>query len=81
MGNKLFAESVQDATAWGKLFFKMDKQPFFTVRVQVPNSLAKQLIRVERLDGIGPARSAEGAVLDRINSRGTIDVLGANALR
>lgn len=38
------------------------------------------VLRVPRLDGIGPARSAEGAVLDQINRHGAIDALGANAL-
>ena len=69
MGNKWFAESAQDASAWGKLFFKMDSEPVFTVRVQVPNSVAAQMMRVPRLDAIGPARSAEGAVIDLINSK------------
>jgi hypothetical protein len=80
MGNKWFAESAQDASAWGKQFFGMDKQPFFTVRVQVPNSVAEQMMRVPSLDGIGPARSAEGAVIDLINGQGSIDALGANAV-
>lgn len=80
MGNKWFAESAHDAAAWGKQFYRMDRQPFFTVRVQLPDSVAGQMMRMPRLDGIGPARSAEGAVLDLINRHGTIDVLGANAI-
>jgi len=78
--NKWFAESAHDAAAWGKKFFKFDDEPFFTVRVQVPNSVANRMMRVPLLDGIGPARSAEGAVLDWINAQSSIDALGANAV-
>ena len=77
MGNKWFAESAEDAASWGKQFFKMDGQPFFTVRVHVPNSIAEQMMRIPMLDGIGPARSAEGVVLDLLNQNATIDVLAA----
>jgi hypothetical protein len=80
MGNKWFAESAQDTAAWGKQFFKFDQEPFFTVRVQVPNSVAEQMMRVPMLDGIGSARSAEGAVIDLMNGQGPIDALGANAV-
>ena len=53
MGNKWFAESAQDAAAWGKQFFGMDKQPFVTVRVQVPNSVCvgRSLERIVLLAG------------------------------
>jgi hypothetical protein len=80
MGNKWFAESAEDAAAWGKKFFNFDNEPIFTVRVRVPNSVADQMMRVPMLDGIGPARSAEGAVIDLINGQGSIDALGANAV-
>lgn len=80
MGNKWFAERAGDATSWGKWFFKSDKQPFFTLRVEVPNSVAQQMKRVLKLDGIGPARSAQGAVLDAINQQGTFTVLRGNVL-
>ncbi|MBK8012200.1 MAG: RHS repeat-associated core domain-containing protein [Deltaproteobacteria bacterium] len=80
MGNKWFAESPGDATSWGKWFFKSDRQPIFTLRVDVPNSVAQQMIRVPKLDGIGPARSAQGAVLDAINQQGTFSVLRGNVL-
>ncbi|AKJ29719.1 hypothetical protein AAW51_3028 [Caldimonas brevitalea] len=80
MGNKWFAESAEDAAAWGKKFYAFDKEPVFTLRVQVPDDVAQQMMRVPRLDGIGPARSADGALLRQINSRGTIDALNGNAL-
>jgi len=55
MGNKWFAESAADAAAWGKKFYAFDKEAVFTLRVDVPNDLAGQMMRVPKLDGIGPA--------------------------
>ena len=80
MGNKWFAESAADAAAWGKKFFAFDKEAFFTLRVEVPNDLAKQMMKNPRLDGVGPARSADGTLLQQINSRGKIDALTGNVL-
>lgn len=57
----------------------MDGQLFYALRVRVPNSVGEKMMRVPSLDGIGPARSAEGRVLDLINQHGKIDVLSANA--
>ena len=37
-------------------------------------------MRNPKLDGIGPARSAEGPLINLINQHGTIDALGANAV-
>ncbi|MEI8109255.1 MAG: RHS repeat-associated core domain-containing protein, partial [Verrucomicrobiota bacterium] len=54
MGNKWFAESAADAAAWGKKFYAFDKEPVFTLRVEVPDSVANQMLRMDRLDGIGP---------------------------
>jgi len=59
--------------------FSMDGQLFYALRVRVPNSVGEKMMRVPSLDGIGPARSAEGRVLDLINQHGKIDVLSANA--
>jgi hypothetical protein len=80
MGNKLFAESAGNAGSWGRMFFRMDKQRFVILRARVPNFVAGQMQRWQMLDGIGPARSAEGPVLDLINQHGVFDVLGANPL-
>ena len=80
MGNKWFAESATDAAAWGKKFYAFDKEAVFTLRVEVPNDLARQMMRVPKLDGIGPARSADGLLLQQINSRGKIDALTGNLL-
>lgn len=80
MGNKLFAESARNASSWGRSFARFDKQPFFILRARVPNSVASQMQRWQSLDGIGPARSAEGPVLDLLNQHGVFDVLGANPI-
>jgi len=37
-------------------------------------------VAMERLDGIGPTRSANGAMLDMINKQGTIKVLNGSVL-
>jgi len=80
MGNKWFAESASDAAAWGKKFYAFDKEPVFTLRVEVPDSVANKMMRMDRLDGIGPARSADGSLLQVINEQGTIKVLNGNVL-
>jgi hypothetical protein len=38
------------------------------------------MLRMDRLDGIGPARSADGSLLQMINEQGTIKVLNGNVL-
>jgi hypothetical protein len=81
MGNKWFAESAADAAAWGKKFFGFDKEAVFTIRVRVPNDLASKMMRDRKLDGIGPARSADAKLLDEINRRGRIDALNGSVLK
>jgi len=44
------------------------------------DSVANQMLRMDRLDGIGPARSADGSLLQMINEQGTIKVLNGNVL-
>ena len=80
MGNKWFAESASDAAAWGKKFYTFDKEAVFTMKIDVPNNIAEQMMRVDRLDGIGAARSADGALLNLINQQGTIKALNGSVL-
>jgi len=80
MGNKWFAESAGDASAWGKKFFKWDKEPVFTMEVKVPNSLADKFMRNPKLDGIGPARSADAELLRQLNKQADVKVLNGNVL-
>lgn len=57
LSGKWFAEKPQDAAKWGDLMNGPGMST--TVRVEVPASVADQFHRVERLDGIGPARYGE----------------------
>ena len=80
MGNKWFAESACDASAWGKKFYKWDKAPVFTLEIEVPNPLLDKFMRNPRLDGIGPARSADAELLKQLNKEGKVNVLQGNIL-
>ncbi|MEO7974674.1 MAG: hypothetical protein ABIU84_13910, partial [Thermoanaerobaculia bacterium] len=57
LGGKFFAESAADAASWGRVLF--GSSPFRLVSADLPQSVAGNLMRWERLDGIGPARYAE----------------------
>jgi|GEM_PF-2018746 len=80
MGNKWFAESAGDASEWGKKFFKWDKEPVFTMEVKLPNSVADKFMRNPKLDGIGPARSADADLLKLLNKEADVKVLNGNVL-
>jgi len=57
LGGKWFAETADDAVKWGDA---MNGSGSSTIlEVQLPRAQADQLMRVERLDGIGPARYGE----------------------
>jgi len=57
LGGKWFAETLQHARTWGD---KMNGPGASTIfKVKVPRSTADQMMRMERLDGIGPARYGE----------------------
>jgi hypothetical protein len=64
----------------GKAFYGFDGRPFFTLQVGVPQSVAGQLLRVENLDGIGPALSADPGQLKLINQTGSFGVLNGNVI-
>lgn len=81
MNNKWFAESAKDAAAWAKKFYDYDKQPMFTFVVRLPKHLADKMIRNPRLDNIGPARSADGKLLEAINRESTVTVLQGSVLK
>ncbi|GAB7129753.1 hypothetical protein JCM19000A_42610 [Silvimonas sp. JCM 19000] len=67
MGNKWFAGSAADAAEWGKKSFLFDQESVFTLRI--------------KLNNIGPARSADGDLLNQINLRSYIDALSGSVLR
>jgi len=54
---KFFAESAEDAATWGALL--EGASGYRIVEVELPTSAANNLLRWERLDGIGPARYGE----------------------
>jgi hypothetical protein len=62
---KWFAESEAAAVAWAQLLYPVD--PFRIIRVDLPNDVADQMFRLPSLDQIGPARYAEGELLELVN--------------
>jgi hypothetical protein len=58
LGGKWFAESAKDAAKWGELL-NGGKGNFRIIETTLPESTAEGLMRLERLDGIGPARYGE----------------------
>jgi RHS repeat-associated protein len=66
MPGKWFAESGAHALEWGK---RMEQGNGSVVSIRVPRDLADELFRLERLDGIGPARYVEPTMLDVFNQR------------
>lgn len=57
LGGKWFAETADHARQWGNVM--NGKGASTILEVQLPRSQADQLMRMERLDGIGPARYGE----------------------
>ena len=62
LGGKWFAETVEDARRWGEALNGPGLSRI--LEVTLPKSIADKLLRLERLDGIGPARYGE---LDQLN--------------
>lgn len=61
---KYFAENAGDAGKWGAW---LNKGQGGIVSTRVPRSFADQMMRWEKLDGIGPARFASPEQLDVLN--------------
>ncbi len=70
LGGKWFAETLEHARQWGDAM--NGKGASTILEVQLPRSQADRLMRMERLDGIGPARYGE---LDQLRNA-TIKGLG-----
>lgn len=64
LDGKWFAESGAHASEWGRV---LNGGEGSVVRVRVPNTFADQLMRLEKLDGIGPARYVEPHQLAELN--------------
>lgn len=65
LSGKWFAESADDAAKWGELMEGPGQ--YEVIRVRVPKGAADSMLRLERLDGIGPARYGE---LNQVNVPG-----------
>ncbi|MBI5880045.1 MAG: hypothetical protein HZB53_20540 [Chloroflexi bacterium] len=63
---KFFAETPDHARQWGQLF----GGPFHVIEIDLDDLVANQLMRIERLDGIGPARFARVDELAMARVRG-----------
>lgn len=61
---KYFADSAEDAAKWGAW---LNGGQGGVVSTTVPRSFAEQMMRWEKLDGIGPARFASPEQLGRLN--------------
>jgi hypothetical protein len=62
LGGKWFAETLQHAKQWGDVLNGPGLSRI--LEVTLPRSVADRLLRLKRLDGIGPARYGE---LDQLN--------------
>ncbi|MFF2298759.1 RHS repeat-associated core domain-containing protein [Arthrobacter sp. NPDC058127] len=67
LGGKWFAESGEHAAQWGSL---LNYGEGSVVKVRVSGSFADQLMRLAKLDGIGPARYVGEHQLDQLNRFG-----------
>jgi len=54
LNGKWFAEQIEHAARWGELLHWAGN--YGIVKVAVPEEIARTLFRIEKLDGIGPAR-------------------------
>lgn len=63
LGGKWLAESLEHAKQWGDLL--NGKGVSKLLEVKLPKPLADQFMRIERLDGIGPARYGELSQLEQ----------------
>lgn len=61
LSGKWFAEELTHAVRWGELLEGPGN--YAIVKVELPSVIADTLFRIERLDGIGPARYVEAAQL------------------
>ena len=64
---KFFAETPEHAVAWGEALEGSGQ--YRIVEVQLTTHVADELIRWERLDGIGPARYADLSQLEHATIR------------
>ena len=66
MQGKWFAEFLDHAEEWGQKLYQRG-EPFHVVQLEVPQDAADQMLRIPNLDQVGPARYAEGDLLELLN--------------
>lgn len=67
LGGKWFAESLEHAKQWGEALNGEGRSRL--LEVKLPKPIADQFMRLERLDGIGPARYGELNQLEQATIR------------
>ncbi len=70
MNGKWFAEDMAHAIRWGELLHGSGN--YGIVKVEVPGVVASKLFRIEKLDGIGPARYVEADQLTHVRVAGEV---------
>jgi hypothetical protein len=70
LSGKSFAETPEHATRWGELLEGHGK--YIVVKAELSSEVADTLFRIERLDGIGPARYVEADQLDKVRLVGEV---------
>ena len=63
---KWFAEVAEHATEWGRKLYQQG-ETFSIIQVDVPQDVVDQMFRIPNLDQVGPARYAEGDLLNLVN--------------
>jgi hypothetical protein len=74
---KLFAQSLKDATIFGKNFYIEDDEPIFVVEVDVDDVFFRKLY-IDMLDesfGVAPSIAVDRDQLDEFNNRISIKIL------
>lgn len=64
MEGKWFADSYKDAVTWGNRMGH-GSNTFKVVQIDIPDNIANNMFRDPHLDGIGPARYADVADLNK----------------
>ncbi|MBI2804024.1 MAG: hypothetical protein HYX68_03465 [Planctomycetes bacterium] len=67
LAGKWFAETAEAAKRWGEFLYPSPSEAFHVIQVEIPRHVADQMFRLGQLDQIGPARYAEGDVLELVN--------------
>lgn len=76
---KWFAETPEHAAAWGRSLSQLVGGSFLVVCIEMPTVVADQLLRLPKLDGIGPARYADDVLVALVNqNHGSISLVAVS---